>query len=267
MNTKVFVLTLLFLGLSSYSFALEFGCEFVPTMAAKLVDKTIRNAYKKQQLSTDGSISVPNLIPLQNTVEQDFNFDGAPENERTRYEAILRPKQSDFIQVLHLVMFRLERTRHLLYVCFNHNNLTPEQNHVTIYFLAAYGLEPLGYDRDNYSTGFFDWLLGPGSIFKNEASTFTSITRIPIELVPIHYVTNGMRDFTEDLPIIGKILKAPSTAMQIPGNLLNGINNILRAGVERIVITSDKIEFASSVDLDHPENARILYEMDLNGQK
>lgn len=263
MNLKVLPLFLLLISISKISFALEFGCQFMPTQAIKLLDKSVRNYFHKQQINADGTIILPNIIPLQNQVQQEISPNDGKTIEQTQYEAILRPKHSDYFQLLHLIMFKLERTRHLMYVCFNENTSKPNENHVTIYFLSAYGLEPISMNRDNLSTVLGDWLMGPNGLFNSNTGSVAEITRIPIELLPLHYATNGMSDFTEDLPYIGKVLKTPGTAIQFSGNLLNQINQVLRAGVERIVITSKKIEFASSVDLSHPENAKILYEFSL----
>lgn len=246
---------------TSWGQALEMGCQFKLAQTVKLVDKSIRTYYKKQQIETDGTIQVPNIIPLQNQVYQELESNSETPQEQTQYEAVLRPKQSDYFHLLHLVMFRLERTRNLMYVCFNHNSLHPSENHVTIYFLNAYGLEPISMNRDNLSTIFGDWLLGPDGLIANPSDALASITRIPIELVPLHIATNGLKDFTENIPVIDKIFKAPGTAMQIPGNLINKINQALSVGVERIVVTPEYIEFASSVNLDRPNEAKILYRM------
>jgi hypothetical protein len=87
--------------------------------------------------------------------------------------------------------------------------------------------------------------------------------RIPVELTPLHHITNGTTDLTAGIPFVEQIFKVPATALQWTGGLLNRLNEGLGAGIERIVITPEKIEFANQVDLNHPENANIIYEQTL----
>ncbi len=243
--------------------ALPYGCQIMPKDAVKLTDKLIRAFYEKTE--EPGSIAryLPNNLPINGEVQQEVDKATGDSIDQIKYEAILRPKKSDYFHLFHLIMFKLERTRNLMYVCLNHDSRKPKESHLTIYFMLAYGLERVSSERDNITTVPGDWLFGPGGIFNGKSSSVAQITRVPVELVPLHHLTDDVSNWTENIPLIEEVFKIPGTALKFSGVLLARINEKLGAGVERIEVTSKAIEFANSVDLDHPEKRNVLYRLEL----
>ncbi|MGZ3796984.1 MAG: hypothetical protein ACXVB1_11490, partial [Pseudobdellovibrionaceae bacterium] len=149
------------------------------------------------------------------------------------------------------------------YVCFNHDSKKPEETHFTLYFMSAYGLEPASADREDLTTIPGDWFFGPGGLFQGISGSVTELTRVPIEIIPVDYIAKDVSDWTESIPILRNIIQVPVTGLNFTAEFLALINRTLGAGVERIVITANEIEFSNSVDLDNPEKANVLYRLKL----
>ena len=293
-------------------------CEANPKMAVKYVDQLVRTLYKLRKVDPDSSLQFPDLIPLQrNDYVGSFSFDKRKNESANKvsYQAILRPKlilrknkdgtpdkniwgnlvwDVPTLRFLNLVMFKLDRSRHLMYVCGNYDSKHPENLKLTIYFIVAYGLvdrevELTGdiskdekllpeFDYtsgdfsvnrhkkeadDNSDTIFGDWLFGPGKIFGSKNSSVASIGRIPVEFLPFSTLTGGVVDIIEWLPGLDVLLKVPASGIKLTGRLASKVISDLGAGVQRIELTNNKLEFASDVDLDNPSKATIIYTLPL----
>lgn len=256
-------LAFMMLLVSPFLQALPNGCQIMPGDAVRLTDKMIKAFYEKAEQYDTRSHFLPNNLPINAEFLQEVDGLTGQPYDQFKYEAVLRPKKTDYFHLFHLVMFKLERTRNLMYVCFNHDSRKPEQSYLTIYFMLGYGLEPNSTHRDNLSTMPGDWLFGPGGLFGSKTSAVAQITTVPVELVPLHQLTDGVSDWTENIPVVEEIFKFPGTALKFSGVLLARVNEKLGAGVERIKVTSKEIEFSNSVDLNHPENSNVIYRLNL----
>lgn len=259
----VFCWGLVWLGRGSSVYALPYGCQVMPAKAVSVVDQLIKGFYNRNEQDSSADPSLPSNLPLNTNIDSVVDVNTGKSTQQIQYESVLRPKKSENFQLLNLILFKLERTRHLMYVCFNLNSLKPEESHLTIYFILAYGLEPNSFDRDNLSTAPGDWLFGPGGLLHSRNDSVAQITRIPVELSPLSALTDGVDNLTDNIPIFEEVFKIPGSLIKFSGVLLARANEKLGAGVERIEVTSKYIEFANKVDLDHPEKAHILYRLDL----
>jgi hypothetical protein len=238
----------------------------VPNKAVEITDRFIKTFYEQTQKDDEHPRYVPNYIPIATKIEQVNHPETDRVDRQMKYEAILRPRKSATFRMLQLILFKLDRSRHLMYVCFNLDSQKMEETHLTIYFLLAYGLESKFTERDNFATAPGDWLFGPDGLFRSDSDPVAKITRVPVELAPLHHLSNGMSDWTEAIPLASSVFRIPGTMLKFSGTLLSRINEKLGAGVERITITQKSIEFANQVDLEHPEDAHVLYELDFAEQ-
>lgn len=264
-KTKSLLIILIF-SLTEFAFALQVGCRIVPKQAVYIVDKMIHSSFMETTNEEDRSRYLRNTIPINTRVEYSTVKNSNQIHDTVQYESILRPLKTDEFDLFKLILFKLERTRHLMYVCLNFNSLIPSETHLTIYFMQAYGLEPQTLGRDNLTTIPGDWLFGPDGILKSKNDKVAQIARIPIQFLPLEKLSNSFSFFARILPNLDKIFQIPSGILKIPVGILSKINEKLGAGVERIEVTSTGIEFANSVDLANPQKANILYRFDFNKQ-
>ncbi|MGZ3746632.1 MAG: hypothetical protein ACXWRE_04665 [Pseudobdellovibrionaceae bacterium] len=257
-----FFLHFFLLTATQQALALQYGCRLTPKDAVAMTDRLIQKFYKNSEGSAEPRY-LPNNLPINTEIQQEVDPKTNQANDHVQYEAILRPKKTDYFPLQNIMLFKLERSRNLMYVCFNHNSKKPEENHLTIYFMSAYGLEPASANRDDLTTIPGDWFFGPGGLFQGISGSVTELTRVPIEIIPVDYIAKDVSDWTESIPILRNIIQVPVTGLNFTAEFLALINRTLGAGVERIVITANEIEFSNSVDLDNPEKANVLYRLKL----
>jgi hypothetical protein len=240
------------------------SCQTAPIEAIRGLDKFIKSLATEAERSGSGRYEVPNLLPLGSGLEFQSDLQTEASSRRVHYEALLRPRGDQVFELFHLILFKLERARHVLYVCLNQNSEKPDETYMSIYFLKAYGLQSSEKGDRDWVHRPGDWLFGPEGLLRWGEQPVVQLARIPVEVMPLHRLTNGTTDLTEGIPFVEEAFKVPGTALKFTGSLLSSLNEKLGAGIERITLTPTKIEFANDVDPEHPERATVIYEQKLN---
>jgi hypothetical protein len=285
-------------------------CQPRPKVAVNYVDQKIRNLYEQRKVDETHQLQFPDTV-IFNNLSTDISVERQSGAAKLvlNYEGVLRPQlllkknkagevvfddnnlpvtESPTFDLFNLIQFKLDRARHMMYVCFTFNENHADPVKMTIYFMLAYGLvdrpQKLTSNEDeNYSdmvalqeaadnhqgyhesaTG--DWLFGAGSPFRSKQSSVARITRVPISLVPLSALTSGSAGILERIPFFGKWFTVPAAGLRMTDLIFSRLNEVLGAGVERIVVTSSQIEFATSVNLERPERAKVLYTLKLDSK-
>jgi hypothetical protein len=233
------------------------GCRFVPAQALAYADKVINRIYFSSPRKNSSSSIMPDNVPINTEFVGEISKNSDKGYQNSQYEALLRPRKTGFFHLLHVVLFKLDRSRNFLYVCMNHNSKRPQDSHLTIYFMAANGFEKPRSEKMSFLPNAFNWQ-GAG-LFDSATGSGAKIAGLPVILTPVHFVTNDALNLLDYIPLIGEAFRIPSGIVKWTGEMINRINEKLGLGVERIVIKSHVIEFANYVDLKNPERANILY--------
>lgn len=251
------VFSYLILALGIRAEAQTAGCRVLPAEAVDFADGLIKRIYFASPNKNSKSLIMPDNVPINTEFVGEFGKNSARSSHNAQYEALLRPRKTGFFHILHVVLFKLDRSRNFLYVCMNENSKRPQDSHLTIYFMAAYGLEETKWDNMAYMPGDLAW--GPAGLLKSAQGSVAKITRLPVILTPVHFLTHDAMDLLDYIPLIGRALKIPGSVVRWSGELINRINEKLGLGVERIVIQPHVIEFSNYVDLKKPDRANVLY--------
>jgi hypothetical protein len=230
-------------------------CTLKPSQLDSIGTRLVKRYY-------DSGESVPNIMQLRTGlnihISSKSNSVKANSNNRAKtkaaarpaitdekikfvYEAFIRPLNDEWysIPVMPLVGVKMSRANDIAYLCATGDGQAGTEK-LSIYFMHGVGLE-----QPTFGT-FFGDMFRPTQI--RVAPLGTSIVGL-----------GQLPDLLARIPIIRIIAAIPAAA-------LGGIERLLEqsmaafagTGVERIVITPKGLELASGVDLENPENARIL---------
>lgn len=239
------------------AFAQTKGCQILPSEAVSMADRVIKRLYFGTPRTGEHALVMPDNLTINNEVMGGFDKMKSKAHHHVRYEALLRPKKTGFFHMLGIVLFKLDRSRNFLYVCVNDDSEKIKETHLSIYFMHAYGLEPE--QKENLANLPGDWFWGPGGVLKGAKSSVVKLTRLPVILTPVHFLTNDALNILEPFPWMSKLLLFPSAFLQFSGEVLNSINEKLGLGVQRILVRPNVIEFANFVDENNPEKATTLF--------
>lgn len=246
-----------FLFLPHRLFAQSKGCQILPADAVSMADRVIKRMYFGVPRTGEHPMLMPDTIPISSEITGGYDKKTDKPHHHVQYESIMRPKKTGFFQMLGMILFKLDRSRNFIYVCVNDDSAKPEETHMTIYFMYAYGLEPG--QKDDVANMAGDWLWGPGGVLKSSKSSVVKLTRLPVILTPVQFVTNDALNFFDSFPWLSKLLLFPSAFLKVSGEVLNSINEKLGLGVQRIVVKPHVIEFDNFVDEKNPEKATTLF--------
>ena len=185
----------------------------------------------------------PEQSIIQNRSESKVKFkNGSLKAERAiTLEGYYRPTESTWFSILPIPLFvaQLDRDRNIVYICA-HNDGTPANNYVIIYFLKGYKLS-----KTKFGTFIGDFLFSSLEV--------DAINLLPIGTVPFKRFFDGAG---EVIPF-GSIVSTPIAVVEYLQNFVaNILNFFVGLGVERIVVRDDHVLLESKIDLNNPQNAR-----------
>lgn len=230
MKYFILVTILILFGLKSQVYAFEAGCSLKPNQLNEYGTKITEIVDSKNG-------SLPDTIPLQS----DFRISsrGGQKTYKGTFEGFFRPLIDDFISItpLPFVGFDISRDRVVLYVCAHYSD-KKEDNHVTIYFLRGYHIDP-----KNLRNFIGDYIYDPSLKVKAVPATLIGISEFRKFFVQIFRI----------LPFVDIYFETISLLQQA---LAGFIGDITGLGVERIEITDKFVRVSSIVDLNSPRDAR-----------
>ncbi|MGZ3770749.1 MAG: hypothetical protein ACXVCP_06265 [Bdellovibrio sp.] len=202
----------------------------------------------RNQSKANGDKGFPETSVFQSDVSMEMGNDFETAVTGT-YEAYLRVEKDGNFSVLPIPIANVElmHERNIVYVC-THVEPNKEKSFLEVYFLNGYHL------------GSISWSSFAGDLL------FRSITVSPVPISPIGFESVG--NLLEKLgPFPFNLIAVPfDIAGQAQSIIMTGINEVLPAGIERIIMTNKYVLLSSKVDLDKPESALYNYKIDLTEQ-
>lgn len=236
------------------------GCRYFPREFVTLSDRMIRSFYSNPHRNDPGAIVFPYELPLQTDVDLSMSLSTNQTRGILRWETILRPTKTAYVNLIGLVTIKLDHDRDLMYICINDEIGKPRNSHVTIYFMSASGLNP----RRGMNAGLpLTSRLDPSQLFDNTPTPLVWLSPVTAEIMPLSNISDTLTKVSDWVPILGTIFKIPAALPREFGKLIVRGNKAIGAGVERIVIRNNIIEFATDVNVNNPDQALILYRLPL----
>lgn len=258
-------ISLFILFFSNYTYAQPQACQFGLNASVEHIKKIVLDMHNDENALKDDGLSFPNTVPLNTELNLEFSADESLNSDDSHkiinYEAILRPQKNYSINLLNLIIFKLNRDKNLMYVCLNYDSNKLEEAHLTIYFLSVAGLNTKPKKKNivsNFFSAFTDLNNTPSADDK-----IAKLTRIPIELFALHLITQEITNWLQEVPYIGKVFKVPGAALKFSGNLISKFTGSIGAGVERIDITQKEMIFSNFVSSKNSENTHVIYRLNL----
>lgn len=228
---------------SRSSEALEYGCEIRPSAIEETGTQILKSFYKQGKV-------FPNSVILGTAVNARYRSDPKVTMDAT-IEGFYRPLQDEGYAyfVIPILSFALSRVHTVVYVCA-HADPNPQFSHITVYFLNAYGLQPLSFSST------WQELVHPT---KMERSS------IEVKLLGVGLDDLVLFPFLDSIPILGRITSIPSTIL---GELNLALGDFLTrpwgAKIERIVITPEYLELDSEIDEEQPQDASVFFKFNFS---
>jgi hypothetical protein len=208
------------------------GCLIHPRDLTSVGTRAVKAAIDLKQ-------SLPESMNVQADIDATFteqSIDGD-----ITWEGFYRPERNGFYTVLPLPLFgfELSRDRNVIYVCA-HLDRDVSKQHFTVYLMRGYHLDPttlntvIGnlFSKAQLKVSALSPVILPlGSLDREGKSS--DIIHLPWKM------------FSWQFAVVGGIQRLVS-------NVVGGVSGL---SVERIILTNDRLELASGIDLNNPEKA------------
>lgn len=261
-----FYFSIAILFFSTYAYAQSPACQFGPHASIEYIKKIVLEMHNNQDALKDDGLSFPNTVPLNTVANFEFSPDDSNNSDNfhkvINYEAILRPQKNYTINLLNLLMFKLNKNKNLMYVCLNYDSDKLSEARLTIYFLSVIGLNTKSKTKNIFSN-ILNILTDAKNNAPNVDDEIAKLSRIPIELFALHLITQDITNWLKEIPIIGTVFKIPGTALKFSGNLISSFTGSIGAGIERIDITQKEIIFSNFVNSKNIEETNVIYRLNL----
>jgi len=192
------------------------------------------------------------------------------------WENFVRPPKNMDFDVFNLFSFTLRADIHLLYICVDYDSLHPSVTHIDIYPLTSYAL-----DGKKLSPGLLksledlpgNFVNSAGSLLRGQISRIGLVDKI-VALKPIPVKVKLVKDLgqhidgiSDQVPFLFPLFKLAAFVVNTVTTTLWSLTSQLQAGVERVTITPQYLEFYSHVDIDHPERSTLIKRIPLEGKQ